>query len=128
MKKTIKLFLAISLLFLPEVFLCQGLNPASILKPAINSWPTYAGDYSQRHYSLLNQIDQSNVHALTLAWVQPADGRAGSRCCGIRIFRRDDNWRRRKKSGHHPGIEQRFPAPGRIDPAGQRHPLRFVSG
>ena len=71
MTKTIKLFLVTSLLLLPAMFLSQGLDPASILKPAINSWPTYAGDYSQQRYSLLTQIDQSNVHNLTLAWVSP---------------------------------------------------------
>ena len=69
MNKTIKLFLATSLLLLPIMFLGQGLDPASILKPAINSWPTYAGDYSQQRYSLLDQINKSNVHELTLAWV-----------------------------------------------------------
>jgi alcohol dehydrogenase (cytochrome c) len=71
MTKTIKLFLATSLLFLPALFLGQGLDPASILKPAINSWPTYAGDYSQQRYSLLTQIGRSNAHTLTLAWVSP---------------------------------------------------------
>lgn len=69
MMKTIKLFLVISLLSVPMIFLGSGLNPASLLKPAINSWPTYAGDYSQRRYSLLTEINRSNVHALTLAWV-----------------------------------------------------------
>ena len=78
MTKTIKLFLATSLLFLPALFLSQGLDPASILKPAIHSWPTYAGDYSQRRYSPLRQIDQSNVHALTLAWVSPLTAGPGA--------------------------------------------------
>jgi alcohol dehydrogenase (cytochrome c) len=78
MTKTIKLFLATSLLFLPALFLGQGLDPASILKPAINSWPTYAGDYSQQRYSLLTQIDRSNVHALTLAWVSPLTAGPGA--------------------------------------------------
>src|SRR6266581_1125053 len=40
----------------------QGLAP--------DSWPTYAGDYSQRRYSTLRQIDQTNVRHLTLAWVR----------------------------------------------------------
>jgi alcohol dehydrogenase (cytochrome c) len=71
MTRTIKPFVGISLVFLPAMALSQGLNPASILKPSINSWPTYAGDYSQRRYSLLAQIERSNVHALTLAWVSP---------------------------------------------------------
>ncbi len=83
MTKTIKLFLAISLLFLPAMFLGQGLDPASLLKPAINSWPTYAGDYSQRHYSLLTQINRVNVHNLTLAWVSPLRAGPGAASPGF---------------------------------------------
>jgi alcohol dehydrogenase (cytochrome c) len=45
-----------------------GLNPADILKPLSDSWPTYSGDYSGRRYSALTQITQSNVKNLTLAW------------------------------------------------------------
>jgi len=46
----------------------QGLDPADLLKPLSNSWPTYSGDYSGKRYSALKQIDQSNVKDLTLAW------------------------------------------------------------
>jgi len=46
-----------------------GLDPADILKPLSESWPTYSGDYSGRRYSALTQINQSNVKHLTLAWV-----------------------------------------------------------
>ena len=45
-----------------------GLDPADILKPLGDSWPTYSGDYSGRRYSSLTQINQSNVKNLTLAW------------------------------------------------------------
>ncbi len=45
-----------------------GLDPASILKPLSDSWPTYSGDYSGRRYSALTQINKSNVMNLTLAW------------------------------------------------------------
>jgi alcohol dehydrogenase (cytochrome c) len=45
-----------------------GLNPADILKPLGDSWPTYSGDYSGRRYSSLTQVNQSNVKNLTLAW------------------------------------------------------------
>ena len=38
-------------------------------KPAIDSWPTYHGDYSGRHFSTLKQITTSNVKGLSLAWV-----------------------------------------------------------
>src|SRR5437867_11410615 len=45
------------------------LDPASLVKPLSDSWPTYYGDYSGRRYSALAQIAQSNVRNLTLAWV-----------------------------------------------------------
>src|SRR5205807_7587806 len=48
----------------------QGLDPALLTKPATDAWPTYAGDYSQRRYSTLRQIDQTNVRHLTLAWLR----------------------------------------------------------
>jgi alcohol dehydrogenase (cytochrome c) len=61
---------------LPAVLVClspicskaQKLDPASLSKPATDTWPTYSGDYSGRRYSLLNQIDQGNVKNLALAW------------------------------------------------------------
>jgi alcohol dehydrogenase (cytochrome c) len=71
MKPIIKLLVAISILSLPAVFLGQGLDPASILKPATDSWPTYAGDYTQQRFSILTQINRANVHELTLAWTTP---------------------------------------------------------
>jgi alcohol dehydrogenase (cytochrome c) len=46
----------------------QGLDPAALLKPAIDSWPTYHGDYSGQRHSRLTQITPDNVHQLTLAW------------------------------------------------------------
>ena len=47
----------------------QSLDPALLSKPLGDSWPTYSGDYSGKRYSSLNQINQSNVKNLTLAWV-----------------------------------------------------------
>jgi alcohol dehydrogenase (cytochrome c) len=44
------------------------LDPAQILKPSADSWPTYSGDYSGRRYSPLKQIDQSNVARLKPAF------------------------------------------------------------
>jgi acido-empty-quinoprotein group A len=38
-------------------------------KPAIDSWPTYHGDYSGRHFTTLKQINMTNVKGLSLAWV-----------------------------------------------------------
>jgi alcohol dehydrogenase (cytochrome c) len=47
----------------------QGLDPATLTRPSGDSWPTYAGDYTQRRYSALRQVNQTNVKNLTLAWV-----------------------------------------------------------
>ena len=60
----------------------QALDPALLTKPATDSWPTYAGDYSQRRYSTLTQIDTTNVRHLSLAWVSrltagPGGGEGG---------------------------------------------------
>src|SRR2546428_3606192 len=61
---------------------CQAMDPALLTKPATDSWPTYAGDYSQRRYSSLTQIDTTNVRHLSLAWVSrltagPGGGEGG---------------------------------------------------
>jgi alcohol dehydrogenase (cytochrome c) len=45
-----------------------GLDPARILKPLSEDWPSYSGDYTGRRYSALRQVNQSNVKNLTLAW------------------------------------------------------------
>src|SRR5271169_4228031 len=47
----------------------QALDPAAMLKPATDTWPTYNGDYSGKRFSPLDQINASNVGSLTLAWV-----------------------------------------------------------
>ena len=47
----------------------QGLDPAELLKPATDTWPTYNGDYSGKRFSTLEQINASNIHSLTLAWI-----------------------------------------------------------
>ena len=50
--------------------LAQGpLDPALLTRPATDSWPTYHGDNSGRHYSTLKQITTANVKGLSLAWV-----------------------------------------------------------
>jgi alcohol dehydrogenase (cytochrome c) len=62
--------------------LAQILDPALLTKPLSDSWPTYSGDYSGKRYSLLTQIDQSNVKNLSLAWVgkvTPGPGSSGGR-------------------------------------------------
>jgi acido-empty-quinoprotein group A len=52
----------------------QGLDPAALLKPATDTWPTYNGDYSGRRYSTLDQINASNINSLTVAWAFRARG------------------------------------------------------
>src|SRR3954469_22272455 len=58
-------------LFVPALLLGQGrgVDPADLLKPLKDEWPTYNGDYSGKRYSALKQIDQSTVKNLTLAWM-----------------------------------------------------------
>ena len=54
----------------------RGLDPADLLKPLGDSWPTYSGDYTGKRYSSLKQINQTTVKSLTLAWtVRLIDGR-----------------------------------------------------
>ena len=50
------------------LFAAGGLDPAQILKPLGDAWPTYSGDYTSRRYSTLTEINQSNVRRLGLAW------------------------------------------------------------
>src|SRR6201996_1263185 len=80
MKRTLLLLPA--LMFATAV-LGQGLDPVLLTKPATDAWPTYAGDYSQRRFSTLTQINQGNVKNLALQWVgslpvgAPAPGGGG---------------------------------------------------
>jgi alcohol dehydrogenase (cytochrome c) len=53
----------------PAVASAQGLDPAALLKPPTDTWPTYNGDYSGKRFSTLDQINAGNIHSLTLAWV-----------------------------------------------------------
>src|SRR5580658_132020 len=66
--------------FLIAAASAQGpLDPALLLKPLGDSWPTYSGDYSGKRYSSLTQVNQSNVKNLTLAWVSRIAAGAGGR-------------------------------------------------
>jgi alcohol dehydrogenase (cytochrome c) len=47
----------------------DGLDPASLLKPLAETWPTYSGDYSGRRFSALTEVNRTTVKRLTLAWV-----------------------------------------------------------
>jgi alcohol dehydrogenase (cytochrome c) len=85
-----KLVLTAPLLLLPALLIAQGkgVDPADLVKPLSDSWPTYNGDYSGRRYSALTQINQGNVKGLTLAWVSRVTAGPGS---GIPGFGRGGN-------------------------------------
>jgi alcohol dehydrogenase (cytochrome c) len=71
MKRTVTLLLTSFVCLLPTMLAGQGqggLDPAELLKPLADSWPTYSGDYTGKRYSLLKQVDQATVKNLTLAW------------------------------------------------------------
>src|SRR3954469_25241511 len=70
MTRRVTLLLTIALALPAGVLPAQGLNPAVLLRPATDAWPSYAGDYTQRRFSTLTQIDTTNVRHLSLAWVQ----------------------------------------------------------
>ena len=86
MTRTTRTLLTVSLLAAPVFLAAQapapalppgnqgGLDPAAILKPLADSWPTYSGDYTGRRFSALTQINQSTVKSLTLAWVSKLTG------------------------------------------------------
>ncbi len=59
---------------LPAALAAQMLDPALLLKPPKDAWPTYNGDYSGRRFSPLTQINQSTIKTLNLAWVYHAIG------------------------------------------------------
>src|SRR5262249_5479625 len=84
-----KVFIAAALALWPAALPGQGtgLNPADLLKPLKDSWPTYNGDYSGRRYSALAQINQSNVKHLTLAWMSRVTAGLGSQAPGGRFGR-----------------------------------------
>jgi acido-empty-quinoprotein group A len=52
----------------------QDLEPAALLKPPTDTWPTYNGDYSGARFSTLDQINAGNIHSLTLAWIFQTQG------------------------------------------------------
>jgi alcohol dehydrogenase (cytochrome c) len=51
-----------------------GLDPAKLLKPGVDSWPSYNGDYSGRRFSQLSHINAGNVKGLSLAWIYQMTG------------------------------------------------------
>jgi len=53
-------------------------DPASLLKPLAESWPTYSGDYTGRRFSALKQVNTTTVKNLSLAWVVRLTAGAGA--------------------------------------------------
>lgn len=49
--------------------IAQTLDPAKLLAPPTDSWPSFNGDYSGRRFSPLTSITAANVQSLSLAWV-----------------------------------------------------------
>src|SRR5579862_2447843 len=60
--------ICISLSLLPVALFAQTLDPALLLKPATDAWPTYNGDYSGRRFSPLTEINSNTINRLSLAW------------------------------------------------------------
>ena len=67
--QTRRYLLAIAPFALTAGLLAQSIDPALLLKPTKDSWPSYHGDYSGRRHSALTQITPDNVKQLGLAWV-----------------------------------------------------------
>jgi len=63
----------------------QPLDPAKLLPPATDTWPTFNGDYSGRRFSPLTQINARNVGNLALAWAYRADSGLESNPFGVQI-------------------------------------------
>jgi len=79
--KITKFLLCLALAALPTLSAGQssgGLDPAVLLKPLADTWPTYSGDYTGRRFSTLTQINRNTVKNLTLSWVTRLNGTAGS--------------------------------------------------
>ncbi|MBV8070577.1 MAG: acido-empty-quinoprotein group A [Acidobacteriaceae bacterium] len=58
-----------ALALLPCLAGAQMLNPAKLLEPPRDTWPTYNGDYSGRRFSELSEINQSTLGRLAIAWI-----------------------------------------------------------
>jgi alcohol dehydrogenase (cytochrome c) len=62
------LWIAIVIAPVSTAVLTQGVNPAALLQPPVDSWLTYHGDYSGQRHSRLSAITPENVQQLGLAW------------------------------------------------------------
>jgi alcohol dehydrogenase (cytochrome c) len=69
---------ALGLVVVAAALLGDGLDPAKLLKPPVDTWPSYNGDYSGKRFSSLSQINSTNIRDLHLAWVYHADSGGGN--------------------------------------------------
>jgi alcohol dehydrogenase (cytochrome c) len=46
----------------------QSVDPSLLLKPPVDTWLTYHGDYTGQRHTKLSAVTPDNVHQLTLAW------------------------------------------------------------
>src|SRR5215469_639708 len=63
------LFLALLATTIPLLGQGFSLDSADLLKPLSDNWTSYSGDYSGRRFSMLKDINVSNVKNLSLAWL-----------------------------------------------------------
>ncbi len=84
----------------------QGLDPAAMLHPPADTWPTYHGDYSGKRHSPLTQITPQNVGQLSLSWLFQTNQSATLKSSpllvnGTLYFTAPDNvWAIDARSGH----------------------------
>lgn len=94
------------LMALSSPLVAQNLDPADLLKPSPDIWPSYHGDYSGMRHSKLTQITPTNVGNLTLSWAfqtQHMDTIKASPLLvgGVLYFTIPDNvWAVDARSGH----------------------------
>src|SRR6476659_6061041 len=64
-----RLFVSLSLFVaVAAVVVAQGIDPSVLLKPPMDAWLTYHGDYSGQRHSSLTQITPANVSQLKEVW------------------------------------------------------------
>src|SRR6185437_107887 len=94
------------LIALPSPLVAQNLDPADLLNPSPDSWPSYHGDYSGMRHSKLTQITPKNVGNLTLGWAFQTQHRDTIKASpllvgGVLYFTIPDNvWAVDARSGH----------------------------
>jgi len=64
-----------------------SLDPNTIGKAPVTSWPTFNGDYSGERYSTLTQISPDNLNRLALQWVYRITGVGAQRGAPVPIIK-----------------------------------------